>query len=143
MQIKAVYYIFILQKCIVKKCKKMQSFVMNIRQYVLASNHHHYISFNLFSLFAWVGWFFMDFETLLSFTRSLLTFFCFRSFLITPFHVFWGLLLGKVPLSLKVLYLLDKTLSCISSRWPNHLFFYPVNIPSYYKFLIRNPSPLN
>ena len=36
------------------------------------------------------------------------------------FHVFLGQSLGKLPLTLKVLHLLDQALSSIQSRWPNN-----------------------
>ena len=51
---------------------------------------------------------------------SLLTLLSFRSLLNTVFHVSLGRPLGKLPLTLKVLHLLDQTLSSILSRWLNH-----------------------
>ena len=44
----------------------------------------------------------------------------FRSLLITSFHVFLGHPLAKLPLTLKVLHLLDQAVSSVLSRWPNH-----------------------
>ena len=48
----------------------------------------------------------MDFQVILSFTRSLLTPFCLRSILITSSHVFFGLPLPVVPVTLIALHLL-------------------------------------
>ena len=73
------------------------------------------------SVLPWVGRFFMkDLLAFLSLAMSLLTFLSFISLLIAPFHVFFGLPLGKLLLTLKVLYLLDQAFSSILYRWPNH-----------------------
>ena len=61
-----------------------------------------------------------DFQAFLSLGRSFLTFLSFRSLLNTSFHVFVGCPLRKLPLTLKVLHVLDKAFSSIPSRWPNH-----------------------
>ena len=72
-------------------------------------------------MLAWIGQFLMkDFQAFLSLAMTLLTFLSFRSLLITLFHVFLGHSLGKLPITLKFLHLLDETHSSILSRWPNH-----------------------
>ena len=62
---------------------------------------------------AWIGRLLIkDFQTFLSLARSLVTFpfLSFKSLLITSFHNFLGHLVGKVPLTMKILLLLDKAL---------------------------------
>lgn len=61
-----------------------------------------------------------DLLAFLSLVMSWLTFLSFISLLIAPFHVFFGRPLRKLPLTLKVLYLVDQAFSSILFRWPNH-----------------------
>ena len=75
------------------------------------------------------------FQIFLSLAMSLLTFLSFSSLLITSFHVFFGLPLEKLPLTLKVLHLLDQVLSSILSRYSNHSNRY-VNLLSHYSILV-------
>ena len=68
-------------------------------------------------MLAWVRWFLMkDVQAFLSLDRSLMTFISFRSLLIASFHVLLGCPLVKLPLTLKVLNLLDEALSSIRSQ---------------------------
>ena len=62
----------------------------------------------------------LDFQAFLSLAKSLLNFFSFRLCLITSFDVFLGCPQRKLPLTLKVVHLLDQAFSSIPSRWPNH-----------------------
>ena len=61
----------------------------------------------------------MDFQVILSFTRSLLTPFCLRSILIPFSHVFFGLPVPVVPVTLIVLHLLVQAFLSILSTWLN------------------------
>ena len=70
---------------------------------------------------AWVERFIMKgFQVFLSLARSLLTFFSCRPFLIISIHASLDCRLRKLPLTLKILHLLDQALSHILSGLLNH-----------------------
>ena len=89
---------------------------------LVCGHHDHHIRFKTyFSQLPWAGLFLInDFQICLSLVSSLLTFFSFLTFLITSIHVFLCRPLYKLLPTLKVLHLLDQTLSSILSRWRNH-----------------------
>lgn len=77
------------------------------------------IKFILTSVFhACMGWT-VSYEAFFS-ARPLLTFFSFRLPLITSIHVLLGHHLGKLPLTLEILHLLDQILSSVLSRSTNN-----------------------
>ena len=94
--------------------------IAQIKPYKNATNSYliKIILFNFKVCFPWVGWF--DFQAFFSLARIFLTFICFRSLLITLFHIFLGCSLGKLPLTLKALHSLDQAFSLPLSRPPNH-----------------------
>ena len=78
----------------------------------------------MFSMLAWLGRFLIKhFQVFLSLAMSLLAFLSFRSSLITSLYVFPWSSSRDLPLSSKVLHLLDQPVSSILSRWPNHYSF--------------------
>ena len=77
-------------------------------------------------MLAWVSQFLMkDFQAFFSLVMPFFTFLLFISPLITLVYVFLWHHLSKLPLSLKVLHLLDQELSSILSRWPNQCCILP------------------
>ena len=70
---------------------------------------------------AWVERFIMKgFQVFLSLARSLLTFFSCRPFLIISIHASLDCRLRKLPLTFKILHLLDQALSSMLSGLLNH-----------------------
>ena len=73
----------------------------------------------------WVGRFLMKTSSISVFNYVLadFPFLSFRSLLLTSFHVFLGCPMGKLPLTLMVLHLLDEAFTSILSKWPKQCSF--------------------